>query len=160
MSRLTLSQCHTALYDASFEIPRGTITGAGRGQRRGKIHLVSADHGVCARRAGRYAVGEDVKEALVRTWWPYVPSRGASIGLSVLVQDVGGMKMGRMGHMGVLAAVQGCRPCGGGRRPAPRQHDRVSRHRQIGELSAGSASGSFWRGRWQQNGPTGDLGLD
>jgi len=133
---------HTALHDASFEIPTGTITGLVGVNGAGKSTLFKAIMGFVPVARGEITVlGMPVNEALRRNVVAYVPqSEEVDWTFPVLVEDV--VMMGRYGHMGFF------------RRPKAADHaavtqalDRVNmaeyRHRQIGELSGGQRKRVF-----------------
>jgi len=139
---VTYRNGHTALWDASFAIPRGTVTALVGVNGAGKSTLFKAIMGfVPAARGEIRILGMTVKEALARNLVAYVPqSEEVDWAFPVLVEDV--VMMGRYGHMGFL------------RRPRPADHaavaqalDRVDmaayRHRQIGELSGGQRKRVF-----------------
>ena len=126
----------TALRDATFQIPTGTITALVGVNGAGKSTLFKAIMGFVPAAKGEITVlGMPVKEALKRNIVAYVPqSEEVDWSFPVLVQDV--VMMGRYGHMGFF------------RHPKKADHDAVSealkrvnmteyRHRQIGELSGG-----------------------
>lgn len=133
---------HTALSDASFEIPTGTITALVGVNGAGKSTLFKAIMGFVPAASGEISVmGMSVKSALAKKMVAYVPqSEDVDWSFPVLVEDV--VMMGRYGHMGFL------------RRPSAVDHaavtealDRVSmeayRRRQIGELSGGQRKRVF-----------------
>ncbi|MCK0150527.1 manganese/iron ABC transporter ATP-binding protein [Marivita sp. S6314] len=133
---------HTALWNASFEIPRGTVTGLVGINGAGKSTLFKAIMGFVPAAQGDIRIlGMGVKEALAKNLVAYVPqSEDVDWAFPVLVEDV--VMMGRYGHMGFL------------RRPKPADHDAVDqalrrvnmqdyRHRQIGELSGGQRKRVF-----------------
>lgn len=139
---VTYRNGHTALHDASFEIPRGTITALVGVNGAGKSTLFKAIMGfVPAARGEIRLLGKTVKDALRENLVAYVPqSEEVDWAFPVLVEDV--VMMGRYGHMGVL------------RRASRKDHaaveqalDRVNmtdfRHRQIGELSGGQRKRVF-----------------
>ncbi|NJM84482.1 MAG: manganese/iron ABC transporter ATP-binding protein [Tabrizicola sp.] len=132
----------TALRDASFAIPKGTITGLVGVNGAGKSTLFKAIMGFLPLAAGSIRLlGKSVPDALRENLVAYVPqSEEVDWTFPVLVEDV--VMMGRYGHMGFL------------RRPAARDREKVSqalarvgmtdlRHRQIGELSGGQRKRVF-----------------
>ena len=132
----------TALHDASFEIPTGTITALVGVNGAGKSTLFKAIMGFVPAARGDIAVlGMPVSEALRKNIVAYVPqSEEVDWTFPVLVEDV--VMMGRYGHMGFF------------RRPKQADHDAVTealnrvnmieyRHRQIGELSGGQRKRVF-----------------
>ena len=139
---VTYRNGHTALHDASFEIPRGTITALVGVNGAGKSTLFKAIMGfVPAARGEITLLGKTVKQALRENLVAYVPqSEEVDWSFPVLVEDV--VMMGRYGHMGFL------------RRPRQADRDAVDQalrrvnmldysHRQIGELSGGQRKRVF-----------------
>lgn len=148
---VTYRNGHTALHDASFTIPRGTITALVGVNGAGKSTLFKAIMGfVPAARGEIRLLGKTVKEALAANLVAYVPqSEEVDWAFPVLVQDV--VMMGRYGHMGFL------------RRPGRVDYDAVDealrrvnmqdfRNRQIGELSGGQRKRVFLARSLAQNG--------
>ena len=132
----------TALRDASFAIPRGTVTALVGVNGAGKSTLFKAIMGFVPAAKGEIRLlGLTVREALKQNLVAYVPqSEEVDWSFPVLVEDV--VMMGRYGHMGFL------------RRPAKADHAAVEaalkrvnmldyRHRQIGELSGGQKKRVF-----------------
>ncbi len=139
---VTYRNGHTALRDASFEIPRGTITALVGVNGAGKSTLFKALMGFVPAAKGEISIlGMPVKEALKKNVVAYVPqAEEVDWTFPVLVEDV--VMMGRYGHMGFL------------RRAKPVDHEAVTdaltrvgmidfRHRQIGELSGGQRKRVF-----------------
>lgn len=139
---VTYRNGHTALWNASFEIPRGTVTALVGVNGAGKSTLFKAIMGFVATAQGQIRVlGQDVRSALSRNLVAYVPqSEEVDWAFPVLVEDV--VMMGRYGHMGFL------------RRPSKADRDAVDlalervgmqdyRQRQIGELSGGQRKRVF-----------------
>ncbi|MDF1873609.1 manganese/iron ABC transporter ATP-binding protein [Vannielia sp.] len=139
---VTYRNGHTALRDASFEIPRGTITALVGINGAGKSTLFKAIMGFLSLATGSIRVlGLPVREALRKNIVAYVPqAEEVDWAFPVLVEDV--VMMGRYGHMGFL------------RRPRQADHEAVTqalarvgmkefRHRQIGELSGGQKKRVF-----------------
>ncbi|MEM9796409.1 MAG: manganese/iron ABC transporter ATP-binding protein [Pseudomonadota bacterium] len=139
---VTYRNGHTALWDASFGIPRGTVTALVGVNGAGKSTLFKAIMGfVPAARGHIRILGRDVRDALRANLVAYVPqSEEVDWAFPVLVEDV--VMMGRYGHMGFL------------RRPSPADRAAVDlalarvnmqeyRHRQIGELSGGQRKRVF-----------------
>ncbi len=133
---------HTALRDASFEIPAGTVTALVGVNGAGKSTLFKAIMGFVPASRGKIALmGRTVKEALRENMVAYVPqAEEVDWTFPVLVEDV--VMMGRYGHMGFL------------RRPSATDHAAVEqalqrvnmqdfRQRQIGELSGGQRKRVF-----------------
>ena len=139
---VTYRNGHTALRNASFEIPTGTITALVGVNGAGKSTLFKAIMGFVPAVKGEITVlGMPVKDALRQNVVAYVPqSEEVDWSFPVLVEDV--VMMGRYGHMGFL------------RRPKQTDHEAVTsalervnmidfRHRQIGELSGGQRKRVF-----------------
>ena len=139
---VTYRNGHTALRNASFEIPTGTITALVGVNGAGKSTLFKAIMGFVPAAKGEITVlGMPVKDALSQNVVAYVPqSEEVDWSFPVLVEDV--VMMGRYGHMGFL------------RRPKQTDHEAVTsalervnmidfRHRQIGELSGGQRKRVF-----------------
>ncbi|MCC1491502.1 manganese/iron ABC transporter ATP-binding protein [Cognatishimia sp. F0-27] len=139
---VTYRNGHTALWNASFAIPRGTVTALVGVNGAGKSTLFKAIMGFVPVAQGEISLfGMPVRDALKRNLVAYVPqSEDVDWAFPVLVEDV--VMMGRYGHMGFL------------RRPAPRDRaavrealERVDmldfRKRQIGELSGGQRKRVF-----------------
>jgi len=133
---------HTALRDATFDIPTGTITALVGVNGAGKSTLFKAIMGFVPAAQGSITVlGMPVKDALRQNIVAYVPqAEEVDWTFPVLVEDV--VMMGRYGHMGFF------------RRPSPADHAAVTsalervnmveyRHRQIGELSGGQRKRVF-----------------
>lgn len=139
---VTYRNGHTALWNASFEIPRGTVTALVGVNGAGKSTLFKAIMGFVPAAKGQIEIlSLDVKTALSKNLVAYVPqSEDVDWAFPVLVEDV--VMMGRYGHMGFL------------RRPKKADHEAVNealrrvnmqdfRHRQIGELSGGQRKRVF-----------------
>ena len=139
---VTYRNGHTALRNASFEIPTGTITALVGVNGAGKSTLFKAIMGFVPAVKGEITVlGMPVKDALRQNVVAHVPqSEEVDWSFPVLVEDV--VMMGRYGHMGFL------------RRPKQTDHEAVKsalervnmidfRHRQIGELSGGQRKRVF-----------------
>ncbi|UWQ64603.1 manganese/iron ABC transporter ATP-binding protein [Leisingera caerulea] len=139
---VTYRNGHTALWNASFGIPRGTVTALVGVNGAGKSTLFKAIMGFVPAAQGEIRIlGMTVKEALRKNLVAYVPqSEEVDWAFPVLVEDV--VMMGRYGHMGFL------------RRPKAADHEAVDqalsrvnmqdfRHRQIGELSGGQRKRVF-----------------
>jgi manganese/iron transport system ATP-binding protein len=139
---VTYRNGHTALRNASFEIPTGTITALVGVNGAGKSTLFKAIMGFVPAAKGEITVlGMPVKDALRQNIVAYVPqSEEVDWSFPVLVEDV--VMMGRYGHMGFL------------RRPKQTDHEAVTsalervnmidfRNRQIGELSGGQRKRVF-----------------
>lgn len=139
---VTYRNGHTALRNATFEIPTGTITALVGVNGAGKSTLFKAIMGFVPAAKGEITVlGMPAKEALRKNIVAYVPqAEEVDWSFPVLVEDV--VMMGRYGHMGFL------------RRPKQLDRDAVTaalgrvgmtefRHRQIGELSGGQRKRVF-----------------
>jgi manganese/iron transport system ATP-binding protein len=139
---VTYRNGHTALRQASFQIPKGTVTALVGVNGAGKSTLFKAIMGFLPVARGEIRLlGLTVKQALRRNLVAYVPqSEEVDWSFPVLVEDV--VMMGRFGHMGFL------------RRPRQADRDAVEaalrrvnmldfRHRQIGELSGGQKKRVF-----------------
>lgn len=139
---VTYRNGHTALWNASFEVPRGTVTALVGVNGAGKSTLFKAIMGFLPAARGTIRIlGLTVREALRQNLVAYVPqSEEVDWSFPVLVEDV--VMMGRYGHMGFL------------RRPKQADHDAVEqalrrvnmqefRKRQIGELSGGQRKRVF-----------------
>ncbi|MBL3610429.1 manganese/iron ABC transporter ATP-binding protein [Rhodovulum sulfidophilum] len=139
---VTYRNGHTALRNASFRIPRGTVTALVGVNGAGKSTLFKAIMGFVPVAQGDIRLlGLGVKEALRRNLISYVPqSEEVDWSFPVLVEDV--VMMGRYGHMGFLR-----RPAKADRAAVDAALGRVGmrefRHRQIGELSGGQKKRVF-----------------
>jgi manganese/iron transport system ATP-binding protein len=139
---VTYRNGHMALHDASFKIPRGTITALVGVNGSGKSTLFKAIMGfVPAARGEIRLLGKTVKDALRENLVAYVPqSEEVDWSFPVLVEDV--VMMGRYGHMGFLRRARRA-----DHEAVAQALDRVNmadfRHRQIGELSGGQRKRVF-----------------
>ena len=139
---VTYRNGHTALSDASFAIPTGTITALVGVNGAGKSTLFKALMDFVPVSRGQVEIlGQPVRQALKAQAIAYVPqAEEVDWSFPVLVEDV--VMMGRYGHMGFL------------RRPRAQDHEAVNsalervnmsefRSRQIGELSGGQKKRVF-----------------
>lgn len=139
---VTYRNGHTALRDASFRIPVGTITALVGVNGSGKSTLFKALMGFVRLQRGNLTIlGHPVAQALKMNLVAYVPqSEDVDWNFPVLVEDV--VMMGRYGHMGMM------------RIPKRADHEAVNialervnmtafRKRQIGELSGGQKKRVF-----------------
>ena len=139
---VTYRNGHTALYDASFTLPKGSITALVGVNGSGKSTLFKSIMGFVPVSQGSVEIlGLHAKKALKQNVVAYVPqSEEIDWNFPVLVEDV--VMMGRYGHMGLL------------RIPKQTDHDMVTaaldrvnmtafRKRQIGELSGGQKKRVF-----------------
>ena len=139
---VTYRNGHTALRDASFETPVGTITALVGVNGSGKSTLFKAIMGfVHVARGSITILGESVERALKQNLVAYVPqSEEVDWNFPVLVRDV--VMMGRYGHMNMLRI-----PSAADHKAVATALDRVGmadfRKRQIGELSGGQKKRVF-----------------
>lgn len=139
---VTYRNGHTALHDASFEIPEGSIAALVGVNGSGKSTLFKALMGFVPVASGSVRIlGQSVIEALRKNAVAYVPqSEEVDWSFPVLVEDV--VMMGRYGHMGFL------------RRASRADYEAVEsalarvgmaefKSRQIGELSGGQKKRVF-----------------
>jgi len=139
---VTYRNGHTALRDASFEIPTGTICGLVGVNGSGKSTLFKAIMGFAPVQSGTVEVlGQPVADALKQNLVAYVPqSEDVDWNFPVLVEDV--VMMGRYGHMNFLRM-----PSRADKESVTHALERVGmadfRTRQIGELSGGQKKRVF-----------------
>lgn len=139
---VTYRNGHTALRDATFQVPGGSIAALVGVNGSGKSTLFKALMGFVHLAQGDITIlQQSVNKALKKNLIAYVPqSEEVDWSFPVLVEDV--VMMGRYGHMGWL------------RRPTAHDHACVDaalarvdmqeyRHRQIGELSGGQKKRVF-----------------
>jgi manganese/iron transport system ATP-binding protein len=132
----------TALRNASFEIPTGTITALVGVNGSGKSTLFKEIMGFVRLARGEITIlGLPAREALKRNLVAYVPqSEEVDWNFPVLVEDV--VMMGRYGHMGMMRI-----PKAADREAVEAALARVGmsdfRKRQIGELSGGQKKRVF-----------------
>lgn len=148
---VTYRNGHTALFDASFGIPKGTITALVGVNGAGKSTLFKAIMGFVPAAQGEISLlGMTVKDALRANLVAYVPqAEEVDWAFPVLVEDV--VMMGRYGHMGFLRRASAT-----DRAAVDEALTRVNmqdyRHRQIGELSGGQRKRVFLARALAQNG--------
>ncbi|WP_438268403.1 manganese/iron ABC transporter ATP-binding protein [Mariluticola halotolerans] len=148
---VTYRNGHTALRDASFETPTGTITALVGVNGSGKSTLFKAIMGFVRTAKGSISVlGMSVPEALKKSIVAYVPqAEEVDWSFPVLVEDV--VMMGRYGHMNMLRM-----PRDADRHAVDEALERVGmssfRKRQIGELSGGQRKRVFLARALAQNG--------
>ncbi len=139
---VTYRNGHTALRDASFSIPTGTITALVGVNGSGKSTLFKALMGFVPVAAGKVELlGQPVRAAMRAQSVAYVPqAEEVDWSFPVLVEDV--VMMGRYGHMGFLRRARDA-----DRAAVKKALDRVGmtafRDRQIGELSGGQKKRVF-----------------
>jgi manganese/iron transport system ATP-binding protein len=139
---VTYRNGHTALRDASFAIPTGTITALVGVNGSGKSTLFKAIMGFLPAAKGSISIlGASVRDALRRNVVAYVPqSEEVDWSFPVLVEDV--VMMGRYGHMNAMRI-----PRAADRSAVATALERVDmtgfRKRQIGELSGGQKKRVF-----------------
>ena len=139
---VTYRNGHTALREASFDIPTGTIAALVGVNGSGKSTLFKAIMGFLPTGAGEIRVlGQTVRDALRQNLVAYVPqAEEVDWSFPVLVEDV--VMMGRYGRMNFLRI-----PKANDREAVDRALERVGmsdfRHRQIGELSGGQKKRVF-----------------
>ena len=138
---VTYRNGHTALREASFSVPGGSIAALVGVNGSGKSTLFKAVMGF-VRASGTISIlGMPPSLALRKNLVAYVPqSEEVDWSFPVLVEDV--VMMGRYGHMGFMR-----RPKENDRRIVAQALARVDmldlRHRQIGELSGGQKKRIF-----------------
>ncbi|RWB24890.1 manganese/iron ABC transporter ATP-binding protein [Mesorhizobium sp.] len=139
---VTYRNGHTALRDASFEIPTGTIAALVGVNGSGKSTLFKAIMGFLRLAKGEILVlGQPAAAALRKNVVAYVPqAEEVDWNFPVLVEDV--VMMGRYGHMGMMRL-----PKAADREAVTAALARVGmsdfRKRQIGELSGGQKKRVF-----------------
>ena len=131
-----------ALRDASFTVPKGSITALVGVNGAGKSTIFKASMGFLEAASGEVRIlGLPVREAVRKNLVAYVPqAEEVDWSFPVLVEDVA--MMGRYGHMGFLR-----RPSARDRAAVDLALERVGmaafRRRQIGELSGGQRKRVF-----------------
>ncbi len=139
---VTYRNGHTALREATFALPRGTITALVGVNGSGKSTLFKAIMGFVPLSTGAVRIlGEPAGRALKRNVVAYVPqAEDVDWNFPVLVEDV--VMMGRYGHMNWLRMARRI-----DREMVDEALGRVGmldyRHRQIGELSGGQKKRVF-----------------
>ncbi len=139
---VTYRNGHTALRNASFSIPKGTITALVGINGAGKSTIFKAIMGFVPLAAGTVSIfGEPAYAALKRNLVAYVPqAEEVDWSFPVLVEDV--VMMGRYGHMNFFRI-----PTKHDQRMVEEALARVNmldyRKRQIGELSGGQKKRVF-----------------
>ena len=139
---VTYRNGHTALRDASFSIPQGTITALVGVNGSGKSTLFKAIMGFVPLAAGKVSLlGKPAAQSLKQNAVAYVPqSEDVDWNFPVLVEDV--VMMGRYGHMNMLRIARS-----EDRAKVDAALERVGmsdyRKRQIGELSGGQKKRVF-----------------
>ena len=139
---VTYRNGNTALRQASFEVPQGSITALVGINGSGKSTLFKSIMGFVVLSSGRIEIlGQNAKHALSKNLVAYVPqSEDVDWNFPVLVEDV--VMMGRYGHMNWLRTAR------------KKDHKMVTealervgmlsyRKRQIGELSGGQKKRVF-----------------
>ncbi|TKT82726.1 manganese/iron ABC transporter ATP-binding protein [Aquamicrobium sp. LC103] len=139
---VTYRNGQTALRNASFAIPQGTITALVGVNGSGKSTLFKAIMGFVPLAAGSVSImGEAAGRALRRNVVAYVPqSEDVDWNFPVLVEDV--VMMGRYGHMNFLR-IPTARDRGMVDEALARVGMQDYRKRQIGELSGGQKKRVF-----------------
>lgn len=139
---VTYRNGHTALHDASFEIPKGTISALVGVNGSGKSTLFKAIMGFVPLARGQVSIfGKSVKHALKNNLIAYVPqAEEVDWSFPVLVEDV--VMMGRYGRMNFMRIASAA-----DKKAVRDALDRVGmsdfRNRQIGELSGGQKKRVF-----------------
>jgi manganese/iron transport system ATP-binding protein len=139
---VTYRNGHTALRDATFQIPQSTITALVGVNGSGKSTLFKAIMGFVQASQGSISIlGMPVHQALKRNLVSYVPqSEDVDWNFPVLVEDV--VMMGRYGHMNMFRTTREI-----DREAVTSALERVGmndyRKRQIGELSGGQKKRVF-----------------
>ena len=139
---VTYRNGHTALRQASFAVPTGSIAALVGVNGSGKSTLFKAIMGFVPLSTGSVTLAEmPAKSALKRNIVSYVPqAEEVDWSFPVLVEDV--VMMGRYGYMNMLRIA-----CAADKRSVDEALARVGmldyRHRQIGELSGGQKKRVF-----------------
>lgn len=132
----------TAIRDASFEIPAGTIAALVGVNGSGKSTIFKAIMGFVRPASGEISIlGEPVNRALKQNLLAYVPqAEEVDWNFPVLVEDV--VMMGRYGHMGMMR-IAGAADLTAVDTALARVGMADFRKRQIGELSGGQKKRVF-----------------
>ncbi|NIF22330.1 manganese/iron ABC transporter ATP-binding protein [Candidatus Pantoea multigeneris] len=139
---VTYRNGHTALRQATFSLPAGSITALIGVNGSGKSTLFKAIMGFVPLTTGEvHLSGEPIRQALKQNKVSYVPqAEEVDWSFPVLVEDV--VMMGRYGYMGMLRI-----PRAEDKKRVDEALARVGmsefRHRQIGELSGGQKKRVF-----------------
>jgi len=139
---VTYRNGHTALFNASFSLPKGSITALVGINGSGKSTLFKAIMGFVTLAKGTVNIlGLPVKKALKNNYVAYVPqSEEIDWNFPILVKDV--VMMGRYGHMNMLRIAKQ-----NDQDKVNMALDRVNmaefKNRQIGELSGGQKKRVF-----------------
>lgn len=148
---VTYRNGHTALRNANFQLPQGSITALLGVNGSGKSTLFKAIMGLVKLHEGNITLlGLPVRQVLRSNLISYVPqAEEVDWNFPVLVDDV--VMMGRYGHMGMLRI-----PAQADRKAVEQALIRVDmtdlRKRQIGELSGGQKKRVFLARALAQNG--------
>lgn len=139
---VTYRNGHTALREASFSIPTGSIAALVGVNGSGKSTLFKSLMGFVPTAAGQVSIlGMTVKEALKKNIVAYVPqAEEVDWTFPVLVEDV--VMMGRYGHMGFFRKPKKA-DCEAVTTALTRVGMLEFRNRQIGELSGGQKKRVF-----------------
>ena len=139
---VTYRNGQTALRNASFDVPTGTITGLVGVNGAGKSTIFKAIMGFVPLAKGEITIlGQSVKSALKQNLVAYVPqAEEVDWTFPVLVEDV--VMMGRYGHMGFFR-IPGAADHAAVASALARVGMTAFRTRQIGELSGGQRKRVF-----------------
>lgn len=139
---VTYRNGHTAIHDASFDLPKGSITALVGVNGSGKSTLFKSIMGFVTLAKGKVEIlGLPVKQALKSNLVAYVPqSEEIDWNFPVLVEDV--VMMGRYGHMNMFR-IANKRDEEMVNIALDRVNMREFRKRQIGELSGGQKKRIF-----------------
>lgn len=139
---VTYRNGHTAIHDASFDLPKGSITALVGVNGSGKSTLFKSIMGFVTLAKGKVEIlGLSVTQALKSNLVAYVPqSEEIDWNFPVLVEDV--VMMGRYGHMNMFR-IASKRDEEMVNTALDRVNMRAFRKRQIGELSGGQKKRIF-----------------